>query len=89
MKINTTKEILKLDGTSFEDKPTIGSIISNTLAYNTESSNPHLSSKLAKKFAVDDVAEITVEDAAFIKKSLEGKKLPAIVFGAVLDELEK
>jgi len=96
IKIDTNIPLLDLKGQTLKDSAkeeyTIGKVISVVLSGRV--SNPHRGYMLAKKFATEDVVELKVEDAAFIKEELEknGKDtqfgFAAIVIGQALEIID-
>lgn len=90
IKIKTGTILNDFKGTPIEhgnQKLTVGDAISMVLGIKT--SNPALGYILGKKFANDKEVELKVEDAAFVKKSLEESEVwHTIVIGQLLELLE-
>ncbi len=92
MKKLKTDEVLKnLKGDELvegDQKITAGLLLSNILS-NQQSSNPHRSYQLAKKFATEKEVELKAEDIVFLKEQIVKYQLGPLYTGQLIDILEK
>lgn len=94
MKIDLKVPILKLDGTEFEDKPTLQSVVVLALTTPIRSDesidiNSKLSSyRLACKLAINEEVDITAEDIVLIKERIGKVIQNVVVIGRVFDLLD-
>lgn len=86
MKIQTDTKLIDLSGKVL-DGVTVGSVISNCLA-GQKSDNPAMSYQLAKKFSLENVVDLKIEELAFVKKKLTESTYTDLVVGQIIELLE-